>query len=195
FSNSPALIFYYLIAFDYVSALKPYHLTWCQSEKFFRRVFQKVLPFDIQFFAKWHIAIGWLLFLGIVFTGKHFSFTRPHRIIRKNNFQRIKYYHTSLCHLIQMLTNAEFKQAEIRKVFSFGDPYPFTKITNTFRRVTPASHPADRRHTRIIPPFHVLVIYQLQQFSFTHYCIGQIATGKFILMRRIYLELFNKPVI
>src|SRR4030095_13046498 len=94
-----------------------------------------------------------------------------------------------------MFTNTKLKQSYINNIFSFCNSDPVTKLTNTVGCITPTTKSTDRRHYRIIPTSNMLFIYQLQEFSFTGNSIIDIPSCKFILMRGIYLQLFDQPII
>src|SRR5436190_22272294 len=94
-----------------------------------------------------------------------------------------------------MFAYTKLQQSQVGKVFTFGNPYPIAKISDAFRCVPPATHATYCRHAWIIPAIHVFFVDKLQELPFTHYRIRKITARKFILVRRIYLQFFDQPVI
>src|SRR6187200_548991 len=86
----------------------------------------------------------------------------PFRVIRDNNFYRIKNHHSSQCDPVQMFTKAKLKQANIDNILSFCNSNSITELTNAFRRISAATKTTDGWHPRVIPTGNIIFIHQLQ---------------------------------
>src|SRR5690606_20376120 len=71
----------------------------------------------------------------------------------------------------------------------------FYKMPDTFWCIATTTQSADGGHTRVVPAANNLIAYQLQQTPLTHNGIGDVSTGKLILMRWINFQFFDKPIV
>src|SRR5262249_4512426 len=69
------------------------------------------------------------------------------------------------------------------------------KIAQTLRRVATPAHPANGRHSGIIPAFYHALLHKLQQPALAQYCISQAQPVELELLRMEDAELIEIPVI
>ena len=70
------------------------------------------------------------------------------------------------------------------------------KCPDRFGRVAAAPKTLERRQARIVPPGHLLVLHELQQFSLAHDRVADVQAGKLDLLRTVGCTgPFDNPVI
>ena len=77
-----------------------------------------------------------------------------------------------------------------------GDADGVAERPDGFRRDAPAAHPGEGRHARVVPPIHMPLGHQPQQFPLAHDCIVQHQPGEFgLLGRPLESRLPHQPVV
>src|SRR5690606_21242092 len=70
-----------------------------------------------------------------------------------------------------------------------------SKISDTLCRISSSANTTDGWHARVVPSIYNFFIYQLQQFSFAHYCVADVSSCKFKLTTWKNSQFLNKPVV
>src|SRR5687767_9768237 len=117
------------------------------------------------------------------------------RKVCDDKFHRVENSHYTWCSFIEFFAKAKFQQAEINEIISFCNTDLITKKPDAGCGKSSSSESGNCWHPWIIPATYMSFIYQLQQLAFTHNRIGHIEPGKFILVRRKNIQVFNEPVI
>ena len=70
------------------------------------------------------------------------------------------------------------------------------KGPDRFGRIAAAAKPFDRRQARVVPPGHLLVLHELQQFPLAHDRVADVQAGELDLLRTVGCTgPFDNPVI
>ncbi len=141
-----------LITSDDIRALESNSCTGRKSEVFLRWVCHKILTFDINLTAEWHIVMSCRWIFRIVFRRQHFRLA--FRIICDHQFERIQHSHSSQGSLIKFIADTRFQQFYFNPVVSLSDAYFITKYTYGCRRIASSAHSANGGHTWVIPSSH-----------------------------------------
>ena len=90
------------------------------------------------------------------------------RIVRQHQLERAQDRHHTQSRPIQILPDVIFELLEFRKAVRLGHAEIARKSAQTLRRVAAPAHPANSRHSGIIPAFHHALLHQLQQLALAH---------------------------
>ena len=105
------------------------------------------------------------------------------RVVFDNQFHRIDNRHRARSIFVQIFADAGFQRSDLNRVVLFGHANAFAELTDRGSGVTATAQARDRRHTRIVPAFNVLVGHQQVQLALRHHGVFQIQAREFVLAR------------
>ena len=130
---------------------------------------------------------------GIIDTTDHFGLSL--RVIGNHHLDRIQHGHTAFSAFVKVLADTEFQQSQVDHVIALGHTHLVGKHPDALGGISPAAQPANRRHTGIVPSHDDSFLHALEQLTLAHHRIGQVQTGKLVLMAFKNTELLNEPVV
>ena len=158
-----------------------------------RRIFAEVVPLDIKLTAERHLAAA---FHAAVLTERHVEpFHLPFRIVLDDDLDRIEYGHRARSDRVQVFAHAELEQAVFHQIFRAGHADARTEVTDGFRGVSPASHPANGGHTGIVPAAHEPALHELDELALGQHGVGQAKAGELDLLRVVHVQRVEHPVV
>ena len=84
---------------------------------------------------------------------------------------------------IQIFPHRIFQHRHVDRAVELRHADPVAKQPDRFGRVAAPPQPANRRHPRIVPTGHVLVVHQFQQPPLAHHGVREIEPREFDLLR------------
>ena len=158
-----------------------------------RRIFAEVVPLDIKLTAERHLAAA---FHAAVLTERHVEpLHLPFRIVLDDDLNRIEYGHRARGNRVQVFAHAELEQAVFHQIFRAGHADARAEVTDGFRGVPPASHPANSGHTGIVPAAHESALHELDELALGQHGIGQAKAGELDLLRVVHVQRVEHPVV
>ena len=151
-----------------------------ESEIFFRRLFHKVIPFNIYLSGERNLA-GWSLRSSRIQWGIE-PFYLSLLPIGYGDLDRVLNYHIPIGTLIEVLTHAPFHKLEVNQLLSLGNSDLLGEHTDGLRCIATAANTADGRHSRIIPAAYEVVLHEFEKLALAHYRVSKIEAGKLILV-------------
>ena len=177
----PFRIFLNTFGLDHISITQAYFFAHHQTLVLLVGFFTEVCAIDPNFTAKWHFAAAHFRFVRMVRHGDQFAFAL--RIVFDNQFNRIDNRHRARGVFVQIFADTGFQRSDLNGVVLLGHANAFAELTDRGSGVTATTQARNRRHTRIVPAFNVLVGHQQIQLTLGHHGIFQIQAREFVLTR------------
>ncbi len=177
----PFCIFLYTFSLDHVSITQTYFFAHHQTLVLLVRFFAEVGAIDPNFTAKRHFTAAHFRFVRMVRHGNQLTFAL--RVVFDNQFHRIDNCHRARGVFVQIFANAGLQRSDLNGVILLGHANAFAELTNSGSSITTTTQARNRRHTRIVPAFNVLVGHQQVQLAFGHHGVFQIQAREFVLAR------------
>ena len=167
-----------------------------QAEEVRRRVLHEIVGLDVELPGKRHhpgafprhvAGVGWGIEL----------LPFPFRVVGDHELERAENAHDPGHRPVQMISDGELEFSQVHPIVRFGHTDHLGKSTNGLGRDASAAHPGDGRHPRIIPPLHVPLVHQPQEFPLAHDRVVQVQAGKLVLVGPGFFEphLVQQPVV
>src|SRR5688572_19800051 len=150
-------------ALDDIAVAQAHFAAGLQAVKLARRVLHEVVTLDEDLAREGHFARSELGPVRMVRGLEPLLFVL--RIGLDDDFQRIEHGETARRHVVQVLANAAFELAELRDLLLLRRANPAHELDDGLGRVAAPSDAGQRRHTRIVPTFDVLVVDELLQLA------------------------------
>ena len=96
------------------------------------------------------------------------------RIVVDDELHRIEHRHAPRRELVQVLAHAVLQDGELDHLVRLGHADTLGKRAKAARRVAAAAAAGERRHARIVPARHVLLLHQLDQPALGQHDVGQV---------------------
>ena len=80
-------------------------------------------------------------------------------------------------------------------LFRLATPMRSQKRADRFRGIAATAVARYRRHSRIVPPRDMFLLYQLEQFALAQHGVGEIQAREFDLLRMMNAEPIEKPIV
>src|SRR2546425_3382652 len=117
-------------------------------------------------------------------------------IVHDNNAKRAQYGHNTPRSPVEIVANRVFELCNVNDRVTLRHTDGVAEISNSFRRITAPSKPAQRGHARIVPPIDGTLRHKREQLSLAQDGIAEIQPSKFNLNgARRYRQLFQAPIV
>ncbi len=91
--------------------------------------------------------------------------------------------HSSHGMLVEMISDSMLEKRRLYDGIALGYSDKLAEIADSFRRISPLLHTAERRHSRIVPTGYEAFVDEFFQISFAHYSAFDIEPCEFHLSR------------
>ena len=176
-----------------IGITQPHLLPGSQTVVLLRRIEAEVITVDVEFPGEGNLAGTKGIVIRIQRHLKDIFLILG--VIIDNKPDGIKHRHPARSMGVEIFADAEFKQPIFNHSFRLGHSDPLAKITNGFRRNTPAAQGAQGGHSRVVPPLHISFLHKLDELAFGKHRIGEVEAGKFRLLGMVYVQRLQHPVV
>ncbi len=186
-------ILYHFVALYQIRVAQTHLAAGAQTEIFLRRVLHEVVAVDVDDLREGYLTRAGSLVLGVVDRLAHlYSSLLP---VGYNDLQRVQNGHAALGYLVQVLSYAELHFGQIYDVVALGYADHFGERPNRGGRIALAAQCADSRHARVVPTHYGALLDQFQKVALRHHRVCQIQARELVLVRGIYGERLDEPVV
>ena len=165
-----------------------------QAVIFFRRVFEKVVLFDVKLPGEGQLPCSHVGILGMV--GAFDLLNQVLRIIVDHHPKGVQDAQRPGGMGIEVLPDAVLQQGDVDQVVIFRHADLGAEVPDGFRGVAPAAHARDGRHPGVIPALDEMVFHQFNEPPFAEHRVAQVEAGEFDLLRtRARYQFLHEPVV
>ena len=179
---------------DNVAIAQSHHPSRPETMKFFRRVWHKVVLFDVQLTTEGDLPLAKLRAFWMI--GGRQPFLGVFRIVVDDQFKRRHHRHASRGVVIEHLTHGVFEEFEVDHRILLGYPDPLGEQAQCRRGIAASAHSLECWHPRIVPPAYLAGFDQREQLAFAGERVGEFQPCKLVLVRaRGDLAVGHAPIV
>ncbi len=107
----------------------------------------------------------------------------PFRIVLDDDLERPQHRERAQRAAVEILAHGVLEQRDVDDVLFLGDADARAEVAHRFRRVAAPADAGNRRHARVVPPRHDLLLHERQQLPLAHDRVVQVQAGELDLLR------------